>query len=208
FSRDVAPIIENKCLVCHSGNVVDSNGKLDMSTYAGIMKGGKRGPAVVPGKSGESNMFLFCSRQKKPIMPPKTEDPLSPQELTLIKLWIDQGAKPPTTERVRAKVVVNLPPALVKPVRAVAGSPDGKLVAGSRGNQVHLYDGKTGNYVKTLLDPQLKTPDGKEAKAAHVSLVESMAYSPDGKTLATGSFQELTLWDVETGEPKQRIGGF
>ena len=57
-------------------------------------------------------------------------------------------------------------------------------------------------FAKTLVDPHLKTPDGKAAKAAHISLVESMAFSPDGKTLATGSFQELTLWDVEKGEPK------
>jgi WD40 repeat protein len=35
-----------------------------------------------------------------------------------------------------------------------------------------------------------------------------MAFSPDGKTLATGSFQELTLWDFEEGTPKVRIGGF
>jgi hypothetical protein len=220
FSKDIAPIFENKCLVCHSGNVVES--KFDMSTYAGVMKGGKRGVAVVPGKSGESNMFLFCSRQKKPIMPPKTEDPLTPQELTLIKMWIDQGAKAPTMERTRTKVIVNLPPALVKPVRAVAVSPDAKLVAGSRGNQVHLYalsstpaDPKGGGpkkddwaFKKTLVDPQLKTPDGKEAKAAHISLVEAMAFSPDGKTLATGSYQELTLWDVEKGEPKKRLTGF
>ncbi|HJZ54054.1 MAG TPA: c-type cytochrome domain-containing protein, partial [Gemmataceae bacterium] len=206
FSKDIAPIFENKCMVCHSGNVVES--KFDMSTYAGVMKGGKRGPAVIPGKSAESNIFQFCSRQKKPIMPPKTEEPLSPHEVTLIKMWIDQGAKPPTVERVKTKVVVNLPPALVKPVRAIAVSPDGKVVAASRGNQVHIFDGKKGDYIKTFIDPQLKTPDGKEAKAAHISLVESMAFSPDGKTLATGSFQELTLWDAEKGEPKKRIGGF
>src|SRR5436190_943902 len=114
YSRDVEPIFANKCFVCHTGNVTE--GKFDMSTHAGVLKGGKRGPAVVPGKSAESNLFLFCSRQKKPV--------------------------------------------------------------------------------------------GKAAKAAHISLVESIAFSPDGKTLATGSFQELTLWDVETGEPKQRIGGF
>src|SRR5262249_1253923 len=143
-----------------------------------------------------------------PIMPPKTEEPLSPHEVTLIKMWIDQGAKPPTVERVKTKVVVNLPPALVKPVRAIAVSPDGKVVAASRGNQVHIFDGKKGDYIKTFIDPQLKTPDGKEAKAAHISLVESMAFSPDGKTLATGSFQESTRWDAEKGEPKKRIGGF
>ena len=36
---------------------------------------------VVPGKSAESFLFLACSRQVKPIMPPKTEEPLTPQEL-------------------------------------------------------------------------------------------------------------------------------
>ena len=62
---------------------------------------------------------------------------------------------------------------------------------------------------QTLIDPRLKTPDGKAAKAAHISLVESMAFSPDGKTLATGSFQELTLWDFAKGTPTEsRSAGF
>lgn len=219
YSKDVEPIFVNKCLVCHSGSVVE--GKFDMSTHANVMKGGKRGAAVVAGKSGESNLFLMCSRQKKPIMPPKSEEPLSPQEVTLVKLWIDEGAKAPTMARIKDKVIVNLPPILVKPVRAVAVSPDGKTVAASRGNQLHVFELKTEPaakkgekdkqdwaFSKTLVDPNLKTPDGKTAKAAHISLVESMAFSPDGKTLATGSFQELTLWDMAKGEPKARIGGF
>ena len=206
YSKDIEPVFANKCFVCHTGSIVE--GKFDMSTHYGVLKGGKRGVAVVPGKSTESNLFLFCSRQKKPIMPPKSEDPLNSQEVSLIKLWIDEGAKAPTMARVKAKVIVNLPPALVKPVRAVAVSPDGKFVAASRGNQIHLYDGKKGDFLKTLVDPLLKTPDGKVAKAAHISLVESMAFSPDGKTLASGSFQELTLWDAEKGEPKKRLTGF
>ena len=39
--------------------------------------------------------------------------------------------------------MVNLPPALVRPVRAVAVAPDGKSVAASRGNQVHVFELKT-----------------------------------------------------------------
>jgi WD40 repeat protein len=192
-----------------------------MGTHEKVLKGGKRGMAVVPGKSAESNLFMFCSRQKKPMMPPKTEEPLNSREVTLIKLWIDEGAKAPTTARVKEKIVVNLPPALVKPVRAVAVAPDGKTVAASRGNQVHIFelkvipaDKKGGpekkewEYAKSLFDPQLKTPDGKAAKAAHISLVESMAFSPDGKALLTGSFQELTVWDVARGEPTKRIDKF
>jgi WD40 repeat protein len=103
--------------------------------------------------------------------------------------------------------VLTLPPALVKPVRAVEVRPDGKVVASGRGNQIHLYK-PTGEHIKTLVDANLKLPDGKEAKAAHISLVESMAFSADGKTLASGSFQEVKLWDVEKGTVKQTITGF
>ena len=108
YSKDIEPIFENKCFVCHSGSIVEA--KFDMSTYAGVMKGGKRGVAVVPGKSAESNLFMFCSRQKKPIMPPKSEEPLTSQELSLLKLWVEEGAKMPTMARAKKKIVVDLPP--------------------------------------------------------------------------------------------------
>jgi WD40 repeat protein len=45
-------------------------------------------------------------------------------------------------------------------------------------------------------------------KAAHLSLVESLAFSSDGKLLASGSYQEVVIWDPETGEIKQRLTGF
>ena len=220
YGKDIEPIFEKKCWVCHSGT--ELRGKYDMSTHEKVMKGGKRGAKIiVPGKADESFFFRACARREQPMMPPKTDEPLTSQELSLIRLWIDEGAKAPTTMRIKEKVVVNLPPALVKPVRAVAVAPDGKTIAASRGNQVHVFElrtvpaekkgGKdTTEWVhsRSLLDPQLKTPDGKTAPAAHISLVESMAFSPDGKTLATGSFQELTLWDFEKAEPKQRVTGF
>ncbi|MBY0459769.1 MAG: NB-ARC domain protein [Gemmataceae bacterium] len=221
YGKDVEPIFEKKCFVCHSGT--ELRGKYDMSTYEKVMKGGAKraNKVVLPGKPDESFLFLSCSRQVQPMMPPKSDEPLTSAEVSVIKLWIAEGAKAPTTLRVKEKIVVNLPPALVKPVRAVAVAPDGKTVAASRGNQVHLFELKTtpaekkGDkdkqewvFAKSLLDPNLKTPDGKPAKAAHISLVESIGFSPDGKTLLTGSFQELTAWDVEKGTPQQRVGGF
>ncbi len=210
YEKDVAPIFAAKCTVCHAGKLTE--GKYDMGTHAGVMKGGKKGLAVIAGKSGESTLWLRSSHRMEKVMPPKSEEnPLTPAEVAVLKLWIDQGAKGPAIDvRQRPKVVLGLPPALVKPVRAVAVSPekDKPVIAAGRGNQIHLFDGKTGNFVKTLVDPDLKLPDGKPAAAAHLSLVESMAFSPDGKTLATGSFQEVTLWDMDKGTPKLRIGGF
>ncbi len=209
FEKEILPLFAAKCQACHAGKITE--GKLDLSTYAGMMKGGATtGGVLSAGKSADSSLFLRSSHQKAPIMPPKNEgDPLSPQELALLKLWIDQGAKPPAVDvKIVRKVTLSLPPVLVKPVRAVAISPDKAVVAAGRGNQVHLFDAKTGEFKVTLTDPDLKTSDGKAATAAHISLVEAMAYSPDGKTLATGSFQELTLWDTDTGKPKARVGGF
>jgi WD40 repeat protein len=220
YGADIEPIFKSKCFVCHTGNVTE--GKFDMSTHEKVLKGGaKRGAkVVVPGKSAESFLFKACARETKPIMPPKTEEPLSSQELSLVKLWIDEGAKAPTTTRAKEKIIVSLPAALVRPVRAVVVSPDGKSVVASRGNRVNVFEVKAPADTKKadakkdwahereLIDLEIKSSGGKAAKAAHVSLVESMAFSPDGKTLATGSFQELTLWDFAKGIPIARIGGF
>src|SRR5262249_14808592 len=132
----------------------------------------------------------------------------SPQELALIKLWIDQGAKAPTGLRVLPKVVLKAPPAIVTPVLGVAVSPDKSTVVASRGNQVHAYDAGSGKYVRSLVDPSVAGADKKPIKAAHLSLVESLAFSPDGKYVASGSYQEVKLWDARTGEWRKTLTGF
>src|SRR5207248_711722 len=114
----------------------------------------------------------------------------------------------PTGQRERPKVVVSLPPANVTPVRALAVSPDKAAIAASRGNQIHIYDAGSGAHIRSLINPDLKAPDGKAVKAAHLSLVDSMAYSPDGKWLVSGSFQEIAIWDILTGNLRQRVSGF
>jgi WD40 repeat protein len=206
FEKDVEPILTNKCAFCHSGNLKE--GKLDMGSYETLIKGGKRGPSVVPGKSADSLLVRLAGKTVKPFMPPKREEPLTPQELALLKLWIDQGARAPTTVRERPRVVLSAPPAGVHPVLGVAVSPDKSAVAASRGNQVHVYDAGAGAYVRSLTDPKLTTPDGKPLRAANLSLVESLAWSADGKYLATGSYQEVVLWDARTGVLRRRLTGF
>lgn len=208
YEADIAPLFAAKCQVCHAGQVTEGDFALD--TYAAVMKGGKRGPAVVPDKPDASFLWTSSSHRAKPIMPPKSEaNPLTPAEVAIVRRWIELGAKGPAVdEKVLAKVVVGLPPAVVTPVRALAVRPDKLTVAAGRGNRVLLIDAKTGRVTKTLADPLLKTPDGKPAAAAHLSLVEAMAFSPDGATLATGSFREVTLWNVPAGTVRRRVAGF
>jgi hypothetical protein len=210
YDKDIEPIFVKKCLVCHSGQVKE--GKLDLDSYEGLMKGGKRGKSVIPAKGEESLLYRSCRRigEGAPQMPPPKEvnqAPLSPEELALVKLWIDQGAKAPAGVRTRPMAVVSAPPPGVKCVHAVAVTADKKLVAAGRGNQIHIFDEK-GAHLRTLLDKDLQTPDKKPVQAAHLSLVESLAFSPDGKLLVSGSFQEIKVWDPESGDLKQKIGGF
>jgi WD40 repeat protein len=203
YEKDIEPIIINKCQYCHSGNLKE--GKLDLGSYEGMMRGGKRGAAIVPGKSAESRLVHLSGKTEKPLMPPKNDEPLTPEELALVKLWIDQGAKAPTGERVKVKVVVTPPPAPVHPVRGLAISPDKSMIAASRSNEIHIYDAGSGTYIRSLVDPNLRTADQKPIKAAHLSLVESLAISPDGKYIASGGYQEVIIWDVQTGLLRHRI---
>jgi WD40 repeat protein len=206
YTQDIEPILVNKCMFCHSGQVKEA--KLDMGSYETLMKGGKSGPPIVTSKSAESMLVKRAGKTEKPFMPPKGEEPLTSEELALIKLWVDQGAKPPTGQREQTKVVVGLPPALVHPVRALAISPDKSALAAARGNQIHIFDAGAGAYIRTLIDPSLTTPDKKPAQVSHMALIDALSYSPDGRYLASGSFQEVSLWDSQTGVLRQKISGF
>ncbi len=206
YEKDIEPILVNKCMTCHSGPVKEA--KLDMSSFASLVKGGKSGKPIVPGKSADSLIVKRAGKTEKPFMPPKSEEPLTAEELALIKMWIDQGAQPPSGQRERPKVVVGLPPALVHPVRALAVSPDKSAVAAARGNQIHIFDAGTGAFIRTLTDPGLTTPDKKPAEASHLALVDALTFSPDGRYLASGSFQEVTIWDSQTGVLRLKITGF
>lgn len=212
YDKDIEPIFVKKCLVCHSGQVKE--GKLDMDTYEALIKGGKRGKSIiVPGKPQESGLYKSCRRSGEgapPMPPPKeqNQEPLSEQELALLNLWIEQGAKAPSGIRMRPMPVVTAPPATIRPVRALSVAPDKGLIAAGRGNQIHIFDGKTGDHVRTLLDKDVASSDKKPVQAAHLSIVESLAFSPDGKQLVSGGFQEIKVWDPATGDLKAKVGGF
>ncbi|MFO0937356.1 MAG: DUF1553 domain-containing protein [Gemmataceae bacterium] len=86
FDRTVAPLLAERCLDCHTG--AEGKGKLDLSTKAGITKGGKGGPAVVARNLADS---LLWQRIDADEMPPK--HPLPANERAVLKRWIEQGAK-------------------------------------------------------------------------------------------------------------------
>jgi hypothetical protein len=87
FEGDVLPVLNAHCLQCHGG-VHQKNG-LDLRTLASLLKGGKSGPVVVPGKPAES---LLWQKIEKDVMP-KTDNKVSDANKKLIREWIASGAK-------------------------------------------------------------------------------------------------------------------
>lgn len=85
FDREIAPLLATHCLECHRGE--NTKGKLDLSTRAGALKGGKSGPALVA-KLPETSLLL--ERVTADEMPPK--QPLGAKEKDLLKAWVKAGA--------------------------------------------------------------------------------------------------------------------
>src|SRR6266481_1551854 len=88
-------ILEAKCLTCH-GDARMSD--LDLREPATILKGGKRGPAVVPGNAEASLLYQAVRRQGELQMPPG-KTPLTSSELSVIRDWINAGARWESTSK-------------------------------------------------------------------------------------------------------------
>ncbi len=88
FREQVAPIFEMRCVHCHGAEL--PKGGLSLATREGLIRGGKNGPAVLPGQPGES-LLLDAVSGDAPAMPQK-DKPLSKQQLESLRRWIEQGA--------------------------------------------------------------------------------------------------------------------
>jgi mono/diheme cytochrome c family protein len=95
FAEDVNPILQVRCLACHTpGAEGTEKSGLDLSTYAGVMKGTKHGPMIVAGEPLTSNlMVLIEGRADKSLQMPHGKKKLNSCDRDTIRRWIQQGAK-------------------------------------------------------------------------------------------------------------------
>ena len=86
FEPDIAPILNNNCVVCHGDN--SPQAELDTRTREALLKGGKSGPALVPGTPVDSLLLQKIASGAMPMGDKK----LAPGEVDLIRRWIEAGA--------------------------------------------------------------------------------------------------------------------
>jgi mono/diheme cytochrome c family protein len=97
YEKDIKPIFDATCIKCHGEQ--KPKAKLRLDSLAGIMKGGEDGKVIEPGNSAKSMLVLNVAHlgdEDDYMPPPKNKmglKQLTPEQIGLIRAWIDQGAK-------------------------------------------------------------------------------------------------------------------
>ncbi len=95
FKEDILPLFKWRCASCHEpGGEGYVKSGLDLTSYAGVMKGTKFGAMVIPGEPESSNLMLLLDWRAAPALRmPHNKKQLSSCDRTSIRTWIRQGAK-------------------------------------------------------------------------------------------------------------------
>jgi WD40 repeat protein len=179
-------VLRDECLACHKPG--KAKGGLLLNSPDKMMAGGDNGTPIVPGKAEDSLLYQVLLEDGDPHMPPKKQLPAV--QVTAFKQWINAGApwdgsvfdEPPTPKKIKPGP---LPPGY-QPVLAIALSPDEKQLAVACGNSIRLLD------LSQSDPPELGRLEG------HLTPVEALVWTPDGKQLISGGHQELLRWDAIT----------
>ena len=88
FNRDVLPILANNCFQCHGPDQQARKAKLRLDTKDGLR-------VVTPGRSADSELYnrITSGDETEVMPPPQSKKKLTPQQIDVLKSWIDQGAK-------------------------------------------------------------------------------------------------------------------
>jgi hypothetical protein len=120
FASLVEPVLKERCVQCHGA--AKSEGDLRLDAPDGLRKGGKSGPAFVAGHAAKSELVrrIWLPASDSDVMPPRGQRPLTPAEASVIRWWIDRGAK--FDQKVLdAEAEAEIPPDVRPAIEAIVG---------------------------------------------------------------------------------------
>jgi WD40 repeat protein len=206
FINDVAPIMKENCFACHDAK--KRKGKLDMTTFAGLRKGGDNEDPIAPGKPDESLLYQLITATAGKRMPPKESgSPLSADKIAVIEQWIKEGARLDAGLDAKADLLRELrirwkPPAPLAvypyalPITALAFTPDNqKLVIGGQ-HELTVWDIATAKLEKRVHTRAERT--------------YALVFLPDGKLAVAGGRPgqegDVKIYNLDGGTPKTENG--
>ncbi len=93
FAKDIKPLFEKSCFKCHGAE--KQKGKLRVDSLEATLKGSENGEILTKGDGKKGSLIVSLARlEEDSAMPPDGKGtPLTPEEVGLVRAWIDQGAK-------------------------------------------------------------------------------------------------------------------
>lgn len=189
FHKDVEPILTRSCAGCHRPQKM--KGKLDVTSYAALAHGGKKGKAIEPREPAKSLLITQVSGDD-PSMPQKGQK-LTADEIGLLTHWIRQGAKDDSAEASQSSRATEGRPqypsvyAVAPVIDALACSPNGAVLAVGGSHEVLLQHADGSGLIDRL--------------ASASAWITSICYSADGQLLvaaggAAGEAGRIDVWDA------------
>jgi uncharacterized membrane protein len=116
YAKQIDPILDSNCIECHGEE--KTKGGLRLDSFDRLMKGGKDGPVIVAGDSDNSLLVqrVTLPPDQKHFMPAEGKPSLRPEEIALIKAWIQQGASPSATTLAGISIHEDRPELPLQPV--------------------------------------------------------------------------------------------
>lgn len=200
FANEVAPIFVRHCLACHGARV--ARGRLDMESYAALLRGGENGAILTP---GDPDLSTLCELIDDGLMP-ASAPPLPAPEQQLIRRWVHLGAELDAHVEPEASLaaivprrVLPRPPTLYRrpfPVTAVCYSPDGRQLVTSGYRELLVWEAATGTLLKRI-------PGVAER-------VYAVSFHPNGSQLAVasgtpGEFGEADIVELGSGRLRHLV---
>ncbi len=205
FSKEIAPILLKRCIGCHGPS--EPKGQYRLHNYDALIKPGASGePSITAGKPAESELYRLIGSTDAGERMPREGDPLTLDQIALIKRWIEQDARfdgPDKLTPLAALVPKKLHPAppdsyrVPTPIAALAFRPDGKELAVGGYHEVTIWDSATGALLRRIGNVEQRTLD--------------LEYSSDGTLLAVaggtpGRSGEVSLFDPTQGTLVATLG--
>jgi WD40 repeat protein len=206
FINDVAPILKENCFACHDAK--KRKGKLDMTTYENLRKGGSAEDPIVPEKPEESHIINRLKAKDASRMPPKESgEALPAAKIAVIHQWIKEGAKLDSVLTPKSDLVRELrsrwkppaPPKVYKypvTITALAFTPDNKKLVVGGHHELTVWDVAGGKLEKRI---------STRAERAY-----AMTFLPDGKLVVAGGRPgqegDVCIYDLNAGTPKVEDG--